>query len=136
MTARKSSSSFLLVLCAWTLLSACSFFQLIQRTRNGDQPTLEDGIKKVIAAMPFCDQFGFGVPRYVDFAPELLFNPPQGGEKFGHSNRANDQEIDVALRLLLAPRDGAVDGRPLDLAAESLKFNFEKRNNPRRFREQ
>src|SRR6266436_123415 len=136
MTARKSSSSFLLVLCAWTLLSACSFFQLIQRTRNGDQLTLEDGIKKMIPALPLDEEFGFGVPRYVHFAPELLFDPPQGGEKFGHSNRANDQQIDVALRLLLAPRDGAVDGRPFDLAAESLEFRFEKRNDPRCFREQ
>src|SRR5260370_23150599 len=94
MTARKSSSSFLLVLCAWTLLSACSFFQLIQRTRNRDQLTLEDGIKKVIPAMAFGDEFGFGVPRYVDFAPELPFNPPQGGNNVGHSHRATDQQID------------------------------------------
>src|SRR5208282_4003603 len=136
MTARKSSNSFLLVLWTWTLPSACSFFQPIRGTRDRDQLTSEYGIKKVIPVVPLGEEFGFGIPRYVHLASELLFETPQHGNKFRHSNRTNDQQIDVAPSLLLATRNGAVDGRPLDLATESCEFGFEKGNDSRRFREQ
>jgi hypothetical protein len=72
------------------------------------------------------EEFGFGIPRYVQFTSELLFDPPQGGEEFGHPNRAaNNHQINVTLRLLLTPRNGAVDGGALDPTAESCEVGLE-----------
>src|ERR1700724_2811607 len=122
MTARKSPISFLLVLWAWTLPSASSFFQLIGGTCNRDQLTVEHGTKKVILVAALGEKFGFGIPGDIYFPPELLFDLPQDGKKFGHSHHANDQEIDVALAPLFAPRNGTIEGRPLDLAGKSREF--------------
>src|SRR5580704_1224950 len=136
MTARKSSSSLLLALWTWTLPSACSFFQLIQRTRNGDQLTFEHGIKKAILTLPLGEQLAYRIPRYIHLAPESPFEPPQRRNKLLHSNSTNNQQIDIARSSLLSTRNGAIKRRPLNLPDESFKLGLEGGNYSRRFRKQ
>src|SRR5439155_24388373 len=101
MSARNSLSSFLLALCVRTLPSVCSFFQLIGGPNDRDQIAFENGIEKVIPAVPLRAGFVFRISRYIDLAPELPLDSPQPGGLILHTHRATDQQIDVALRVLL-----------------------------------
>src|SRR5260370_24323335 len=101
MSARNSFSSFLLALFVRTLPSVSSFFQLIGGPHDRDQIAFENGTEKVIPAMPLGVEFVFRISRYVDLAPELPLDTPQRGEELLHTHRATDQQIDVALRVLL-----------------------------------
>src|SRR5260370_6938258 len=113
MSARNSFSSFLLALFVRTLPSVCSFFQLIGGPHDHDEIAFENGIEKVIPAVPLGVEFVFRISRYVDLAPELPLDTPQRGEELLeellHTHRANNQQIDVALRVLLTSGNRAVD---------------------------
>src|SRR5882724_3570454 len=109
MSARNSFSSFFLALCVRTLPSARSFFQLIGGPHDRDQIAFENGIEKVILALPLGAEFVFRISRDVDFAPQLPLDSPQRGEELLHTHWANHQQIDVALRALLTSGNRAVD---------------------------
>jgi hypothetical protein len=136
MSARNSSSSFLLVLCAWTLPSVCSFAQLIYRTHDGYQLTSEDRIEEMVAAAALRSEFRVGKSRYIHFPAKLLFDSPQGRKQFRQSDGTNDKQINIALRLFLAARDRSIDSRPRNLGAEAGQFGFEKWDEPRRLGKQ
>ena len=136
MSARNSFSSFLLALCVRTLPSVCSFFQLIGGPHDRDQIAFENGIEKVIPAVPLGVEFVFRISRYVDLAPELPLDSPQRGEELLHTHRANNQQIDVALRVLLTSGNRAVDRGPRDLVPKSIELGLQQRNHPCRFRKQ
>jgi len=125
MSARNSFSSFLLVLCVRTLPSACSFFQLIRGPRDRDQIAFENGVEKVISAVPLGAEFVFRISRDVDLAPELPLDSPQRGEELVHIHRANNQQIDVALRVLLTSGNRAVDSGPCDPVPKSNELGLQ-----------
>jgi hypothetical protein len=73
----------------------------------------------VIPAVPLGAEFVFRISRDVDLAPELPLDSPQSGEELAHIHRANNQQIDVALRALLTSGNRAVDSGPCDLGPKS-----------------
>ncbi len=136
MSARNSFSSFLLALCLRTLPSVCSFFQLIGGPQGRDQIGFENGIEKVIPAVPLGVEFVFRISRYVDLAPELPLDSSQRGEELLRTHRADNQQIDVALRVLLTSGNRAEDRGPRDLVPKSIELGLQQRNHPCRFRKQ
>src|SRR5277367_4491472 len=95
-TARKASSSFLLVAWVWTLCSASSLFQLIWGTCQRYQFALDHGFQEVFAATHLILEFSLRVPGNVNFAAELPFNPSQHRKQISCGQIANQQEIDIA----------------------------------------
>ena len=134
MSARNSFSSFLLALCLRTLPSVCSFFQLIGGPHDRDQIGFENGIEK--AAVPLGVESVFRISRYVDLAPELPLDSPQRGEELLRTHQADNQQIDVALRVLLTSGNRAVDRGPRDLVPKSIELGLQQRNHACRFRKQ
>jgi hypothetical protein len=90
----------------------------------------------VIPAAPLGAEFVFRISRYVDLTPELPLDSPQRGEELLHTYRTDDQQIDVALRLLLTSGNRPVDSGPRDLLPKSIELGLQKRNQPCRFRKQ
>jgi hypothetical protein len=79
----------------------------------------------VIPAVPLGAEFVFRISRDVDLAPELPLDSPQSGEELVHIHRANNQQIDVALRALLTSGNRAVDSGPCDLGPKSNELGLQ-----------
>jgi len=81
-------------------------------------------------------EFFFRISCYVDLAPELPLDSAQSRKEILQGHRANNQQIDVALRALFTACNRAIDRGPRDLGAKYLKFGLKQGNHPRRFRKQ
>ena len=68
-----------------------------------------------------------GIPRYVDLASELFLDPTQARKELSNADCTDNQQIDVALRMLFALRDRTVDSRPLYLGPESTELGLKQR---------
>ncbi len=90
----------------------------------------------MIPAVPLGAEFVLRISRYVDLAPELPLDSPQRREELLHTHRANNQQIDVALRVLLTSCNRAVDSGPRDLVPKSNELGLQQKNHPCRFRKQ
>jgi hypothetical protein len=99
--------------------------QLIRGPRDRDQIASENGIEKVIPAVPLGTEFVFRISRDVDLAPAVPLDSPQSGKELVHIHRANNQQIDVALRPLLTSGNRAVDSGPCEWLAGGFQFALE-----------
>ena len=77
--------------------------------------------KEMIAGPNSRSEFGLRITRHVDVSAEMFLDFPERRGELREADSANDEQIDVARRVLLAARDGSVNEGNLNSSVELLK---------------
>jgi len=77
--------------------------------------------KEMIAGPNFRSEFGLRIARHVDLSAEMFLDFPERGGELREADGANDEQIYVARRVLLAARDGSVNEGNVNSSVELLK---------------
>jgi hypothetical protein len=75
----------------------------------------------MIAAPNFRFEFGLRIARHVDLSPKLFFDFPERGRELREADSANDEQVHIARRVLLAARDGSINEGNVNSSVELLK---------------
>ena len=81
----------------------------------------QDFSKEMIAAPNFRSEFGLRITRHVDLSAKLFLNFPEGGREFREADSANDEQVHIARRVLLAARNGSVNEGKVNSSVELVK---------------
>ena len=77
--------------------------------------------KEMIAGPNFRSEFGLRIARHVHLSAEMFLDFPERGGELREADSANDEQVDVARRVLLAARDGSVNEGNVNSSVELLK---------------
>ena len=77
--------------------------------------------KEMIAAPNFGSEFCLRITRYVDLSAEMFLDFPKRGGELRESDRANDEQVHVARRVVLSARDGSVNESDVNSSVELLQ---------------
>jgi hypothetical protein len=75
----------------------------------------------MIAAPNFRSEFGLGIASHVDLSAELFLDFPERGRELREADSANDEQVHIARRVLLAARDGSINEGNVNSSVELLK---------------
>ena len=75
----------------------------------------------MIAGPNFRSEFWLRIASHVDLSAETFFDFPERGRELREADTANDQQVHVARRMLLAARDGSVNEGNVNSSVELLK---------------
>jgi len=75
----------------------------------------------MIAGPNFRSEFGLRIARHVDLSAKLFLDFPEGGRERREADSANDEQVHIASRMLLAARDGSVNEGNVNSSVELLK---------------
>ncbi len=76
--------------------------------------------QELIAGPNFRSEFSLPVARHVDLSAAMFLDLPERGGELREADRANDEQVHVARRVLLAARDGAVNEGDFNSSVELL----------------
>ena len=77
--------------------------------------------KEMIAGPNFRSEFGLRIARHVDLSAEMFLDFPERRRELREADSANDEQVHVARRVLLAARDGSVHEGDVNSSVELLK---------------
>jgi hypothetical protein len=77
--------------------------------------------KEMIAGPNSRSEFGLRIARHVDLSAETFLDFPERRRELREADSANDEQVHVARRVLLAARDGSVNEGYVNLSVELLK---------------
>jgi len=75
----------------------------------------------MIAGPNFRPEFSLRIARHVDLSAEMFLDFAERRRELRETDSANDEQVHVARRALLAARDGSVNEGNINLSVELLK---------------
>jgi len=75
----------------------------------------------MIAGPTFRSEFSLRIARRVDLSAEMFLDFPEGRRELREADSANDEQVHVARRVLLAAGDGSVNEGDVNSSVERLK---------------
>jgi hypothetical protein len=79
----------------------------------------------MIVGCHFLSELGSRIAGHVDLSAEMGFGIAERRREFSQPDGANDQQVDVAQRMFLTARDGAVNKGAVNTALERLHYLME-----------
>ena len=77
--------------------------------------------KEMIADPNFRSEFGLRIARHVDLSAEMFLDFTERRRELRETDSANDEQVHVARRVLLAARDGSVNEGDVNSSVDLLK---------------
>ena len=77
--------------------------------------------KEMIAGPNFRSEFSLRIARHVDLSAEMFLDFTERRRELRETDSANDEQVHVARRVLLAARDGSVNEGDVNSSVELLK---------------
>ena len=77
--------------------------------------------KEMIAGPNLRSEFGLRIARHVDLSAEMFLDFPERGRELREADSANDEQVHIAGRVLLAARDGSINEGNVNSSVELLK---------------
>ena len=77
--------------------------------------------KEMITGPNFRSEFGPRIARHVDLSAKLFLDFPERGRELREADSANDEQVHIARRVLLAARDGSINEGNVNSRVELVK---------------
>jgi len=75
----------------------------------------------MIAGPNFRSEFGLRIACHVDLSTKLFLDFPERGRELREADSANDEQVHIARRVLLAARDGSINEGNVNSSVELVK---------------